>query len=296
MKLSYLPGCTLKTRASDLDMSTIAAMKALDIELEELPRWNCCGTVYSFADDDLIHQIAPVRNLVRAQEEGSDRLVTVCSFCYNTLKRASLLVKNDPEKLNTLNSFMDEEVDYRGDTRVVHLLELLRDDVGWGTIAARVKRPLTDLKVAAYYGCTLHRPSEAAIEPPHKPTALLELMEATGATAVDFPDMTTCCGSYQIVANPEVAKNRAREILASAKGSGAEILVVSCPLCECNLNQMQIDLIESEGFDPIPVVYFTQLLALALGTEPYLYQFESKKVDPRPILASKGLLPAATAR
>lgn len=295
MKLSYLPGCTLKTKAQDLDKSTVAAMKALNVELEELPRWNCCGAVYSFADDDLMHQIAPVRNLIRTQEQGADKLVTVCSFCYNTLKRANSLVQSDAEKLETLNTFMDEEPDYTADVRVVHLLEVLRDDVGFEEIANRVTVPLQDLKVAAYYGCTLHRPTEAAIEPPHRRTILPDLLRTLGAAPIEFPDSDTCCGSYQIVANPGIALNRARDILTSAKASGAEMLAVSCPLCECNLRQMQRELSERGGFEELPIIYFTQLLALALGLDLEIHTCESIVADPRPILERKGLLPAHAA-
>ncbi|NQT71571.1 MAG: CoB--CoM heterodisulfide reductase iron-sulfur subunit B family protein [Chloroflexi bacterium] len=281
----------MKTKAQDLDLSTVAAMEALDVELEELPRWNCCGTVFSFADDDLMHQIAPVRNLIRAQEQGGDKLVTVCSFCFNTLKRASLLVKENSDKLDTLNTFMDEEEDYTGNINVVHLLEVLRDEVGWDQIEGKVQNPLKDLKVAAYYGCTLHRPKEAAIEPPNKLEALNDLITALGATPVDFPDMTTCCGSYQAVANPEIVINRTREILSSAKESGAEMIAVSCPLCECNLRENQKELGELR----MPIIYFTQLLALALGVDPHLHQCEKNPADARSFLESKGLLAACTA-
>ncbi|MFO8010056.1 MAG: CoB--CoM heterodisulfide reductase iron-sulfur subunit B family protein [Dehalococcoidia bacterium] len=292
MKLNYLPGCTLKTRATELDTTTVAAMEKLGIELEELPRWNCCGTVYCFAEDDLMHQIAPVRNLIRAQEQGGGKLVTVCSFCYNTLKRASLLMENDEEKLNILNDFMDEEPDYTRSVSVVHLLELIRDDIGWEEVARHVENPLKGLKVAPYYGCTLHRPKEAAIEPADNRTVLPDLLKTLGADAVKFPDEDKCCGSYQVVANPQIPLNRAREILNSAREKGAEVLCVSCPLCECNLRQMQIKLREEEGFRELPIIYFTQLMALAFGLESSLCQCEASVADASPVLENKGILPA----
>jgi len=295
MKLSYYPGCTLKTKAKGLETSAIAAMAALGIELEELPRWNCCGTVYSFAEDDLMHHIASVRNLIRVREEGQSKVVTLCAFCYNTLKRVNLLMKSETDKLDAINSFMDEEPDYDGGVEVVHLLEVLRDDVGWEEISRRVKVPLRELKVAPYYGCTLHRPLEAAIESPNKPTALPELLRALGAMSVDFPDANTCCGSYQIVANPDIVLNRARDILTSARMRGAEVLAVSCPLCESNLGQKQRELVEKENFEVMPIVYFTQLMALALGLAPGVCQFDLNNVDPRPLLQSKGLLSPVTA-
>ncbi len=291
MKLSYYPGCTLKTKASDLEKSALESMTALGIDAEEPERWNCCGTVYSLAEDDLMHHLASVRNLVRVKEQGNNKVVTLCSFCYNTLKRVNLLMQNEPDKLDTINQFMDEEIDYNCEVEVVHLLEVLRDDIGWEEIAKQVKTPLKDLKVAPYYGCTLHRPAEAAIENPGKPTAMPNLLQALGATIVDFPDSFTCCGSYQAVANPEIVVNRTKEILTSARESGAEIIAVSCPLCECNLRENQKELGELR----MPIIYFTQLLALALGVDSHLHQCEKNPADARPLLESKGLLAACAA-
>jgi heterodisulfide reductase subunit B len=162
MELCYYPGCTLKTKAANFEESAIASMAVLGVDLVELERWNCCGTVYSLAEDDLVHHIAPVRTLIRVKGRGENRVVTLCSFCYNTLKRANLLVKNSEEKRNTLNSFMTEEIDYDGSVETVHLLSVLRDDIGREAIAGKVTNPLSGLKLAAYYGCTLLRPEEAA--------------------------------------------------------------------------------------------------------------------------------------
>ena len=291
MGLSYYPGCTLKTKARNLEDSAIASMQALGINLVELPRWNCCGTVFSFAEDDLIHHLAPIRNLIRAKEAGDSKVVTLCSFCYNTLKRANLLIKNDPEKRNTINSFMEEEINYEGEVEPVHLLEILRDDVGWDSVAEKVKVPLQGLKVAPYYGCTLLRPREAAIDQPETPTVLHQLLEALGSTAVDFPAAIQCCGSFQIVGNPDSVLECAWGILASALKRGAEALVTSCPMCDFNLGQRQQELaLRYSQFKPIPILYFTQLLALALGLGPEVCRFELNYVDPRPLLESKKLI------
>ena len=294
MKLSYYPGCTLKTKAKNLEASAIAAMVALGVELVELPRWNCCGTVYPFAEDDLLHHLASARNLIRVREQGENKVVTLCAFCYNTLKRVNLVMQNDEEKRNTINTFMYEESDYVGDVEVVHLLEVLRDDIGWENISSKVKMPLKDLRVAPYYGCTLHRPTEADIEPPQNPSVLPELLSALGADAVSFPEANTCCGSYQIVGNPDIVLNRVRDILTSAQAGSAEVLAISCPLCDVNLGKKQKELQEKENFTEIPVVYFTQLMALSLGLDPEVCHFDSNYIDPRPLLQRKGLLPVPT--
>jgi len=145
MKISYYPGCTLKTKAKNLDKAAVASLEALGIEVEEIDRWNCCGAVHSLTADDLIHQVGPVRNLVRAKEQGATKLVTLCSMCYNTLARANEIMKNDEEKRDTINRFMDEEIDYMGEVEVVHYLTLLQEEIGWDTLKEKVKVPLTVL-------------------------------------------------------------------------------------------------------------------------------------------------------
>jgi len=289
INLSYYPGCTLKTKAKNFENSAIASMLTLGIDLIELPRWNCCGASYCLAEDDLIHQVAPVRNLIRVKEQECDKVVTLCPFCYNTLKRANLIVRNDPGKKDTLNSFMDDEIDYQGEVETVHLLEVLRDDVGWEAIAEKVKVPLKGLIVAPYYGCTLIRPREIAIDDVERPTVLHRLMETIGATVVDFPFATECCGSFQSVSNPDLAAETAWNILTLAQRQGAEVLVLSCPLCEYNLGFQQKLMMRKHGeFKGIPTPYFTQLLALALGLESC--GFDQGYTDSRSLLQSKGLL------
>jgi len=291
MDLSYYPGCTLKTQARGLEDSAVAAMAALGVNLVEIPRWNCCGTVYSLADDDLAHHLAPVRNLIRVQEQGADKVSTLCSFCYNTLKRANLLVQRDEVKRRTLNDFMEEEVDYNGEVAVVHLLEVLRDDVGWANISARVKVPLHGLKVAPYYGCTLLRPREIAIDRVERPTILHQLMETIGAEAVDFPFNTECCGSFQIVSNPDFVTQRAWDIMSSALRRGAEALVLTCPLCYFNLSQRQAELKQKySDFMGMPIFYFSQLLVLALELDSKVCHLELNDIDPLPLLKDRKLL------
>ena len=135
MKISYYPGCTLKTTAKNFEDSAIAALMRLGVELTELPRWNCCGTVYSLASDDLIHKLAPIRNLIRVKEQKQSRVLTLCAMCYNTLKRANIFIREDSESRDKMNDFMyREEIDYEGDVEVLHLLEFLRDEIKFAEI------------------------------------------------------------------------------------------------------------------------------------------------------------------
>lgn len=286
MKLAYYPGCTLKTKARNLEEPAIASMKALGFELEEIPRWNCCGAVYSLADDDLIHQVAPVRNLIRVKKSGNDKLVTLCAFCLNTLKRANLVMKQNTEKRDTLNNFIEENLNYGGEVRVLHLLEVLRDELGWQALSQRVKVPLRELKVAPYYGCTLLRPREIAIDDVRNPTIMHQFIKAIGATPVDFPESTRCCGSYQILNDLSYVSECASVILSSAGSSGAEAIATSCPLCDYNLCRAQ-----EKSSEQMPIVYFTQLLALSLGLDPDVCHFELNRCSPESLLRRKNLLP-----
>ena len=287
MDLGYYPGCTLKTKAKNLEDSAKASLLALGIRLVELSRWNCCGAVYGLAEDELLHQLAPVRNLIRAREQGFSKLVTVCSLCYHVLKRANQLMQNEPEKRKTVNSLMDEGVDYRGEVKVVHLLEVLRDDIGWKNLAQAVKVPLKGLRVAPYYGCTLLRPREIALDSPEKPAIFDDLLTAIGATPVYFPSSARCCGSFQVVSDPDFTDRCVREIKESALLSGAEALVLSCPLCSFNLGRSQRTSHSDGG--RLPVFYFTQLLAISLGLPSEVCHFELNNDKPQLVLESKGI-------
>ncbi len=288
MKISYYPGCTLKTKAKNLERSALACFDVLGIDYEELPRWNCCGAVYSLADDDLLHIIAPVRDLIRVKERGHDTVMTLCSMCYNTLARANDLMKNDEKKRYTINTFMDEEPDYAGEVKVVHFLDYLRDVIGWDRLKGQIKVPLNDLKVAPYYGCTLLRPREVALDHPDNPSIMQTLLETLGATVVNFPSATVCCGSYQVLGNPDAALKVSHGILNDAVKHGAEALALACPLCDYNLGFRQDAILNNfPDAREIPVYYFTQLLAVALGIDPAVSHFELNRAGSMQLLEAK---------
>jgi heterodisulfide reductase subunit B len=294
MKVSYYPGCTLKTKARNLDRSAVESLAVLGVELAELPRWNCCGAVFSLADDDLLHLLAPVRDLIRTKEQGDDKVLVACSMCYNTLARANLVMRENEEKRHTINSFMEEEQDYNGEVEVVHLLPFLRDHVGWDAVRAKVKRPLTGLKVGTYYGCTLVRPKEVSIEPPGGTGLLTAFLEALGATPVIFPAYAECCSSYQVISHPDLAADSSFKVLDSARQSGADALISSCPLCEYNLGRRQAAIASRhEGFVGLPTFYFTQLMAVAFGLGEEVCHFELSPPESRSLLQDRNLLAGA---
>ena len=294
MKLNYYPGCTMKNHAKNFEDSAIGSLKKLDVEVVEIPRWNCCGTVYSFATDDLMHHVAPIRNLLRVKEdeESSDDVMTLCSMCYNTLKRSNEKVKREPQSLKAINDLMYlEEIKYKGDVGVFHLLEFLRDKLTFESVAERVVKPLNGLKVASYYGCTLLKPKEVAFDDDEDPTILEELADSLGAEVVDFPYRTECCGSYQTVNKPEVVAEKTNTIVGSAQHNGADVIVVSCPLCAFNLDRRQKEAAKiNPDLKQTPILYFTQLMAIALGCEEKDVRLDLHHIDPNPLLSSKGLV------
>lgn len=291
-KITYFPGCTLKANAKNFEDTTLYSLKKLGITVEELDRWNCCGTVFSLTTDDIMHHIAPVRNLIRVKQQQSDTVMTSCAMCYNTLKRANEKVKSDADTLQKLNDFMyREEISYEGDVTILHLLELLRNKIGIEAIGEKVSRPLKSLKVANYYGCMLVRPHEIGLDDMENPTILENLMDQLGATSIDFPYKTECCASYQTVDKPEMVADRTYQILSSASELGADVVTVSCPLCAFNLDQRQEETLKKyPDFKNIPVLYFTQLMAIALGCSEAQLGSHLHHVDPRQILKEKGLI------
>lgn len=291
-KISYYPGCTLKNNARNFEDSALCALARLGYEVRELDRWNCCGTVFSLATDDLMHHLAPVRNLIRTKEAGSDAVLTLCAMCYNTLKRANERVKGDADGLEKINDFMDrEKVKYAGDVRVLHLLELLRDDVTFPALARKVVKKPDGLRAANYYGCLLVRPKGIGLDDLENPVVLEDLMTALGVASVDFPYRTECCGAYLTVDEPRSVAERTYRILTSARRQGADLVTVSCPLCAFNLDHRQKETARLySDFAPLPIVYFTQLLALGLGCPEEALRFDLHHVDPRPVLKQKGVL------
>jgi len=292
MKISYYPGCTLKNNAKNFEDSALCSLKRLGVEVEELERWNCCGTVFSLATDDLIHHLAPIRNLIRVKEANTNKVMTLCAMCFNTLKRANERVRSDPESLDKINEFMyREEVEYQGDVKVLHLLEILRDEIKFENITKKVVKPLKNLKIANYYGCLLVRPKEIGLDDVENPTVLENLMTALGADAIDFPYKTECCASYQTVDKPEIVADRTYQILTSAQSQGAELVSLSCPLCAFNLDHRQKETVQKyPEFKNMPILYFTQLMALALGCPEKDLRLDLHYIDPKPILREKGLL------
>lgn len=255
MKYSYFPGCTLRTHAKQLDADARACGEILGFTLEELPDWQCCGGVYPLGHDEIGRKLPSVRAL-NAAKERNQTLVAVCSACYHVLKRVNNDMASDADTQNRANQYMQLQTPYMGETKVLHYLEVLRDEVGFDELHKKVTHPLTGRRIGAYYGCLLLRPSrELAFDDPENPTIIEDFLRALGAEPVVYPYRNECCGGYISLKDGDLSQSMCSRILQSAQGFQAECLVTACPLCKYNLGKS----------GELPVYYFTELLAQALG-------------------------------
>ncbi len=258
MKVSYFPGCTLKNKAKDLDLYAYRSAEALGVTLEEIENWQCCGGVFTTAANEVATKLSSVRALKEAAEK-SQPLVTVCSACHNVIKQTNHAMQTNPAFADKVNRYMAADGGYAGEAEVLHYLEMLRDLVGFDTLKEKVVNSLKGKKIAAYYGCLLLRPGKVMrMDDPENPTIMEDFIRALGADAVVYARRNECCGGYISVESPESAKRNSNAIVENAKTAGAEMIITACPLCKYNLVKNGAD---------IPVVYFTELLAEALGVK-----------------------------
>ena len=257
MKMSYFPGCTLKNKATALDVYARKCAEALGVTLEEIEEWQCCGGMFTASRDEVATKLSSVRVLCAAQEKEQD-LVTVCSACHNVVKQTNHAMATDAEFAAKVNRYM-AETPYNGETRIYHYLEMLRDVVGFDRVKEVVVNSMKGKKIAAYYGCLLLRPSNVlAMDDPENPQIMENLIRALGADPVIYATRNECCGGYITMEEPALAKKRSSSVMENAKRAGADMIVTACPLCMYNLKKSGCEL---------PVVYLTELLAEALGVK-----------------------------
>ena len=259
MVYSYYPGCTLKTKAKDLDEYGRKAAEALGVTLEELPDWQCCGAVYPLATDEIATKLSAVRALANAKKKGQP-LVTLCSACHHVIKRVNNDMQTNNDIITRVNNYLKLDEAYNGETEVIHYLEMLRDKIGFDELKKKVVNPLKGRKIAAYYGCMLLRPSkEMQMDDPENPTIMEDFIKAIGAEPVVYAFRNECCGGYMTMNDKDLACKMANKVVDSAKVKGAEEIITACPLCLYNLKE------NTTG--NMPIYYFTELLAEALGVK-----------------------------
>lgn len=284
MKYAYYPGCSQEGSALDYGKSTGALCAALGIELAEIPGWSCCGSTPAHAVDTELSAALCARNLDLAARDGAGQVVTPCPSCLSNLRLAAERMK-EPVFRARVNELLDAPVagDLPESTSVMQLIGRVYDA---DSLAARVTRPLTGLKIAAYYGCLMSRPADVMqFGDPENPTLMESLLSACGAEMLEFPLKTVCCGaSFGIPERPLTARNSGR-ILDLATKLGADVIAVACPLCQMNLDLRQKQAARAEdAFFHMPVLYFTQLMGLALGIAPEHLGLDQLCVSAGPLL------------
>jgi heterodisulfide reductase subunit B len=267
-KYVYFPGCSAHGTGKAYDESIRAVATLLGIELEELDDWNCCGATAYMGVNELVTFCLTARNLALAKKQEGD-LVTPCSACYANCRKTESYLREYPELSAKVQSALAEGgLAYHGGVTSKHFLEVVVRDVGLDRVRELVRRPLTGLRAAPYYGCQIVRPL-GIDDDPDEPVMLDQLLQALGATPTRYPMKTLCCGASLMGTQPEVALRLCRNLLLCAREFGADCIAVTCPLCQTNLDvyQGRVNSIYDADFR-IPVLYFTQLMGIALGAPP----------------------------
>ncbi|MDH7511472.1 MAG: CoB--CoM heterodisulfide reductase iron-sulfur subunit B family protein [Clostridiales bacterium] len=268
MSYLYYPGCSLESSAKSYDLSTRWVFQSLGEELVELEDWNCCGATMYMSTKETISLVFSARNLALAERMGGD-VVAPCSSCYTILNKTNKILKeNFILKAKVNQSLKRDGLSYHLKVKARHPLDVLVNDVGIDAIASRARHSLEGLNIAQYYGCQIVRP-EGVFDDPENPTTMDKLFEALGGKNVYFPVKVRCCGGMLMTTFHEVALKLNKEILECAVENGADCIVTTCPLCQINLDAYQKKI--SKKFKVkvrIPVLFFTQLLALSMGSTP----------------------------
>ncbi len=266
-KYAYFPGCSLEKIGLSYHMSALETTRKLGVELAELEDWNCCGATAYFGVDEFMAYALGARNLAMAEKEHLD-FVTPCSGCYKNMYFANADLKNDTDLAEHINFALEaDHLHFDGNISVRHLLQVFVEDIGLEEIKLRVTKPLNGLRVAPYYGCQILRPRKdhENVENPH---FFEDLLSTVGAEPVNFPLRLQCCGGALIITSRTAALSMVRNLLQSAIKSGASMIATACPLCQVNLECYQKQVNREFGTDlNIPVLYFTQLIGLAMGID-----------------------------
>jgi heterodisulfide reductase subunit B len=265
---SYFPGCSLEKMALSYHKSTIETTSTLGIELNEIEDWNCCGATAYFHVDELLAYTLVARNLAIAEKSGHD-FVAPCSACYKNSYFTNKYLQEDDDLADHINYALEQDnLTFSGNLEVKHLMEVFVEGEGLEKISSTVSHPLNGLRVAPYYGCQIVRPNKDH-ENIENPQFFENLITAIGAEPVDFAFRLRCCGGSLIITSREAAMSLVRDLLQNAQDSEANVIATACPLCQTNLEvyQMQVNQEFGTNFN-IPVMYFTQLLGLAMGIQP----------------------------
>ncbi len=286
-KFLFFLGCAIPYRVSSYEISARKVLFKLGVELVEMPEFNCCGLPF----DPVSHEtmlILAAKNLALAEQQKLD-VLTLCPGCAGTLKKVNKSLKEDKVLRAEINAHLKEAgLEFKGTINAKHLLQVLKEDVGYDKIKAAVTKPLSNLKVAEHNGCHILRPKEyIGFDDPEDPKTLRELIEATGATCLDYMDKTECCGAPSVGINDKIALQLARDKLNHVKIVEAQALITICPFCHImyDTNELRIEKMFNETYG-IPIIHYPQLLGLAMGMTPEELAFNELRVNALKLLNS----------
>jgi heterodisulfide reductase subunit B len=263
-KYALFPGCSLEKMAISYNQSSVETAKYFGVELEELEDWNCCGATTYFHIDQLLAYTLVARNLAIAEKQGLD-LVAPCSACYKNAYFTNEYIKEDADLFEHINFALEQDnLRFQGGLKVHHIIEIFAEEIGADEIKNQVTNPLEGLKIAPYYGCQIVRPRKNG-ENIENPRFFEEIVAAMGAEPTEFANRLKCCGASLIMTSRHPALAMVKDLLHNAIQSGADVIATACPLCQVNLECYQTQVNEEFGTDfQLPVLYFTQLMGIAL--------------------------------
>lgn len=301
-KVAYYPGCALEGSGHAYNRSTQEVGKALGLDLVEVDNWNCCGAMEVKNIDPKLQTYLSSRVMsIAANEMGFDTVMAPCNGCYHNLKKAEYDLAHDPESVEVvgrLSKKAGHETYEAGQVETIHALDWLKDGIGEEGLKARVKNSLSGLKIANYYGCMYTRPrhifpekdSGPGSESTSQPHFMDDLLEAAGAENVDFPLKTACCGGAHTLSDSDMSTKLVMNILRAAEASGADVVATECPTCHSGLEMHQVRGEKRFGFkSKVKILYFTQLLGLAIGLKPKSLGVHENISDSMDFLKEKGL-------
>jgi heterodisulfide reductase subunit B len=301
-KVAYYPGCALEGTGHSYNRSTKAVGKALGLELDEVKNWNCCGAMEVKNIDPKIQTYLSSRVMsIAANEMGYDTVMAPCNGCYHNLKKAEYDLANDKESVEVVDRLSGKaghQTYEAGQVETIHALDWIKDSLGEEGLREKVKNSLKDLKIANYYGCMYTRPRHIfpekdkgeGSESTSKPHFMDDLLAAAGAENVEFPLKTACCGGAHTLSDSDTSTKLVMNIIRAAEASGAEVIATECPTCHSGLEMHQIRAEKKHGEkSKVKIIYFTQLLGLALGLSPKQVGIHENVSDSLGFLKEKGL-------
>jgi heterodisulfide reductase subunit B len=284
-KYLFFLGCAIPYRVPAYEISARKTLQKLGVELVEMPEFNCCGLPLDPVSHEMMLVLA-ARNLALAEQKGLN-ILTLCPGCAGTLKKVNKMLKEDEALREEVNKHLKESgLEFKGTVDAKHLLQALIEDVGLEKIKSSVVKPLTMLKVAEHNGCHILRPKEfIGFDDPEDPKTLKTLVEATGATCLDYMDETECCGAPSVGVSDKVALELARDKLNHIKTVDAQAMITICPFCHImyDTNELRIEKTFNETYG-IPILHYPQLLGLAMGIPCEELAFNDLRVDASKIL------------